>query len=67
MLMKEEIDEFLKNQNLPLDDRFYRPCSNIEIISRMINNLIHSYIAKNQEEKVRELKALQSVLLEWAI
>lgn len=67
MLMKEEIDEFLRNQNLPLDDRFYKPCSNVEVISRMINNLIHAYIAKNQEDKVRELKALQSILLEWNV
>lgn len=64
MLQKEEIDEFLKNQNLPLDERFYRPCSNEEMISRMLNNLIHSYIARNNEDKVRELRALQSVLLE---
>jgi regulator of sirC expression with transglutaminase-like and TPR domain len=67
MLMKEEIDEFLRNQNLPLDDRFYKPCSNVEVISRMINNLIHAYIAKNQEDKVRELKSLQSILLEWNV
>jgi regulator of sirC expression with transglutaminase-like and TPR domain len=67
MLMKEEIDEFLRNQNLPQDDRFYKPCSNVEVISRMINNLIHAYIAKNQEDKVRELKSLQSILLEWNV
>ena len=64
MLQKTEIDEFLKSQNLPQDDRFYRPCSNKDMISRMINNLIHSYIAKNQQEKVSELKTLQSILLE---
>ena len=67
MLMKEEIDEFLRNQNLPQDDRFYKPCSNVDMISRMINNLIHAYIAKNQEDKVRELKSLQSILLEWNV
>ncbi len=64
MLRKEEIDEFLANQNLPQDNRFYRPCSNQEMISRMLNNLIHSYISRNNEEKVRELRALQSILLE---
>ncbi|MFY7707724.1 MAG: transglutaminase family protein [Flavobacteriales bacterium] len=64
MLHKEEIDEFLANQNLPQDNRFYRPCSNQEMISRMLNNLIHSYISRNNEDKVRELRALQSILLE---
>jgi regulator of sirC expression with transglutaminase-like and TPR domain len=64
ILQKEEIDEFLKKHELPNDDRFYRPCSNREMISRMMNNLIHSYIAVNKDEKVRELRSLQSLLLE---
>ena len=67
MLMKEEIDEFLRTHDLPQDERFYKPCSNVDMISRMINNLIHTYIAKNQEDKVRELKSLQSILLEWTV
>jgi regulator of sirC expression with transglutaminase-like and TPR domain len=64
MLQKEEIDDFLKKHGLPEDERFYRPCSNMEMISRMLNNLIHSYIASNRDDKVRELRALQSLLLE---
>lgn len=64
ILQKEEIDEFLTKHELPKDDRFYRPCSNKEMISRMINNLIHSYIAMNKADKVRELRSLQSLLLE---
>jgi hypothetical protein len=31
---------------------------------RLMNSLIHSYIAMNREDKVRELRTLQSVLLE---
>jgi regulator of sirC expression with transglutaminase-like and TPR domain len=64
ILQKEEIDEFLQKQNLPQDERFYRPCSNMEMIARMLNNLIHAYIAASNDEKVRELRALQSLLLE---
>lgn len=64
MLMKEEIDEFLNNQSLPIKEMFYRPCSNVDIVSRMLNNLIHSYIGLNDQEKVRELRTLQSILLE---
>ena len=64
ILQKEEIDDFLDKQNLPKDDRFYRPCSNMEMISRMLNNLIHSYITSNNDEKVRELRTMQSLLLE---
>ncbi len=64
ILQQEEIDEFLEKQNLPRDDRFYRPCSNMEMIARMLNNLIHSYIAANNDDKVRELRTMQSLLLE---
>jgi len=64
ILQKEEIDEFLVKQNLPQDERFYQPCANMEVIARMLNNLIHSYIAASNDEKVRELRALQSLLLE---
>ncbi|MFN5621412.1 MAG: transglutaminase family protein [Flavobacteriales bacterium] len=64
ILQKEEIDDFLQKQNLPQDERFYRPCSNMEMIARMLNNLIHAYIAASNDDKVRELRALQSLLLE---
>lgn len=64
ILQKEEIDEFLDKQNLPKDERFYRPCSNMEMISRMLNNLIHAYIATNNDDKVRELRTMQSLILE---
>lgn len=64
ILQKEEIDEFLTKQNLPHDERFYLPCSNMEMIARMLNNLIHAYIAASNDDKVRELRALQSLLLE---
>lgn len=64
ILQKEEIDEFLDKQNLPKDERFYRPCSNMEMISRMLNNLIHAYISSNNDDKVRELRTMQSLILE---
>jgi regulator of sirC expression with transglutaminase-like and TPR domain len=64
ILQKEEIDEFLEKQNLPKDARFYRPCSNMEMISRMLNNLIHAYISSNNDDKVRELRTMQSLILE---
>jgi len=64
ILQKEEIDDFLQKQNLPQDERFYRPCPNMEMIARMLNNLIHAYIAASNDDKVRELRTLQSLLLE---
>lgn len=64
VLTQDDIDEFLQQHKLNPEERFYRPCSNVEIMVRLMNSLIHSYIAMNREDKVRELRTLQSVLLE---
>ncbi|MFN0033408.1 MAG: transglutaminase-like domain-containing protein [Flavobacteriales bacterium] len=64
ILHEEEIDDFLKKQNITGQSNFYRPCTPVEMISRMLNNLIHAYIALEKDEKVRELKALLSALTE---
>ena len=64
ILHHEEIENFLNKQQLPMDPRFFGPCEHTDMIARMINNLIHSYIAAGRDEKVRELRALQSLLLE---
>jgi regulator of sirC expression with transglutaminase-like and TPR domain len=64
VLTREDIDDFLIQQEISPEEHFYRPCSNQEIMVRLISSLIHSYIALNREDKVRELRALQSVLLE---
>jgi regulator of sirC expression with transglutaminase-like and TPR domain len=60
----EEVEAFLNKQQLPLDQRFFGPCEHTDMIARMINNLIHSYVAANRDDKVRELRAMLSLLLE---
>lgn len=64
ILHEAEIDDFLAKQNISPSPNFYRPCNHVEMISRMLNNLIHAYIAQEKDDKVRELKALLSALME---
>jgi regulator of sirC expression with transglutaminase-like and TPR domain len=64
ILDREEIEEFITSQHLPLDQRFFDPCSNSDVVTRNINALSHHYIAQNNADKVRELQVLLSVLLE---
>jgi regulator of sirC expression with transglutaminase-like and TPR domain len=64
ILNREEIEQFITSQHLPLDDRFFEPCSNADVVTRNINALSHHYIAQNNADKVRELQVLLSVLLE---
>jgi regulator of sirC expression with transglutaminase-like and TPR domain len=60
---KHDVDQFLRQLNLQPLPGFYAPCSNVEIIRRIIRNLISSYQNLGSAEKVEELKELQEILL----
>ena len=59
---KPEIDNYIAQLNIPATDRFYEPCSNVEIIQRVMRNLVVAFEKLNEEEKAKELKALLNVL-----
>ncbi|PYF76064.1 transglutaminase-like domain-containing protein [Pedobacter nutrimenti] len=59
---KHDVDQFLRQLNLEPQPGFYAPCSNIEIIRRVIRNLISAYENLGSAEKVEELKELQEIL-----
>jgi regulator of sirC expression with transglutaminase-like and TPR domain len=58
----KEIDAFLKQLNLEPLPVFYEPCSNLEIIKRLLRNLIGSYDKLGYPDKSQELKKLLAVL-----
>ena len=62
VLGKREIDYFLKQQKLEAKDSYYTPCSNIEIIRKLILNLIYSYEKLGYPEKVDNLKDLYTII-----
>lgn len=59
---QKDIDQFLKQLNLDPDNKYYLPCSNIEIVKRCVNNLIFSYEKLGYMEKLEELKILEKLL-----
>lgn len=59
---KHDVDQFLRQLNLDPLPGFYAPCSNVEIIKRVIRNLISAYENLGSTEKVEELKELQDIL-----
>jgi regulator of sirC expression with transglutaminase-like and TPR domain len=59
---KHDVDQFLRQLNLAPQPGFYSPCSNAEIIRRVIRNLISAYEKLGATEKVAELKQLQKIL-----
>ena len=60
---KHDVDQFLRQLNLDPQPGFYAPCSNVEIIRRVIRNLISAYENAGATEKVEELKELQEILV----
>lgn len=59
---QKDIDQFLKQLNLEPDNKYYLPCSNIEIVKRCINNLVYAYEKLGYMEKLDELKRLEKLL-----
>jgi regulator of sirC expression with transglutaminase-like and TPR domain len=59
---RAEIDVFLKQLKLEQLDIFYEPCSNNEIIKRLLRNLIGSYEKLGYPHKTNELKVLLNSL-----
>lgn len=55
---KGEIDNFLKQLEVEPAPLYYRPCSNVEIIQRNLNNLHYSYEQLGHMEKAGELLKL---------
>ncbi|MFN0292800.1 transglutaminase-like domain-containing protein [Pedobacter helvus] len=61
---KHDVDQFLRQLNLEPQPGFYAPCSNAEIVRRIIRNLISAYENLGAAEKVAELKQMQEILSE---
>lgn len=57
-----DIDSFIKQLKLEAETKYYLPCSNLDIIKRILNNLIFSFDKMGYAEKVQELKSLESQL-----
>lgn len=59
---EDEIDEFITSLNLPKNREYYEPCSNTNILRRMLTNLISAFQESGSAEKVNELIQLRSIL-----
>ena len=62
VLGRREIDYFLKQQKIEPKKSYYNPCSNIEIIKKLILNLIYSYEKLGYPEKVNDMKKLFNIV-----
>jgi regulator of sirC expression with transglutaminase-like and TPR domain len=61
---RRDVDQFLKQLNLKADKQFYEPCSNTDIIKRVLRNLISAYEHLGSAEKVAEINELLAIVEE---
>ena len=61
---RRDVDQFLKQLKLKSESQFYEPCSNVDIIRRVLRNLISSYDRLGTLDKVTELNELLEILIE---
>jgi regulator of sirC expression with transglutaminase-like and TPR domain len=59
---KREIDAFLTQLQIEKKEEYYLPCSNNQIIIRMINNMMIAYKAKGLQYKLDELNLLKNII-----
>ena len=59
---KQNVDEFIRQLKINPMDEFYLPCNNVEILKRVIRNLVSSYTRLEKQHKIVELSQLMEVL-----
>ena len=59
---KKEIDDYIDNLKLPQNEIYYEPCSHLEIVKRVLRNLVHAHEKLGHTEKVMEIKQLSQIL-----
>ena len=62
VLGRKEIEYFIQQQKLAIDKTYYTPCTNKDIVIRLINNLVLSYEKLGFNDKIERLKEILLVL-----
>jgi regulator of sirC expression with transglutaminase-like and TPR domain len=58
---KYEIEAFLRQMKVEPHGRYFQPCNNIEMIKRLLVNLMHSYNSSGNKVKSSELQILLNI------
>ncbi|MCW3804704.1 transglutaminase-like domain-containing protein [Plebeiibacterium marinum] len=63
VLGKREIEYFVKQQKLQFKPEYFLPCSNKEIIKRVLNNLMYAYESQGNDLKKNEILDLMRLFV----
>ena len=55
---KKDIDQYIDQMNLKRLDTFYQPCTNVDIVRRVLRNLTLAFEKNGDTERVREVEQI---------
>ena len=59
---RKEVELFIKQLKIEPQDFYYKPCSNLDIIRRLVNNLVYAYTKLGVPHKIKEMEVLLDIL-----
>ncbi|MFN4147491.1 MAG: transglutaminase-like domain-containing protein [Runella sp.] len=62
VFMRSDIEHYINQLNLKPNETFFQPCSNIDILKRVLRNLTLSFEKTGDSEKVKEVERMAMVL-----
>jgi regulator of sirC expression with transglutaminase-like and TPR domain len=62
VLGRKEIEHFIKQQKMEPRFSYFEPCSNLDIIRRVLNNLVLAYEHTGQLVKIEEIREMLAIM-----
>lgn len=62
MIGRQDVISYLKQLDLSLDDRYLLPCTNLDIITRVLHNLSTAYSNVGSEQKLKDIEYLLQIV-----
>lgn len=62
MFTRHEIDQYITQLKIKPEPSFYKPCTNQDIIRRLLQNLLFAFRTKGPEYRVPQLESLLNIL-----
>lgn len=62
VLSLSNLEQFVKQLNLELDPNYFIPCSNVDIVKRMLRNLLFSYGQNKDKKNEADVKQMLNIL-----
>ena len=62
VFMRSDIDHYIAQLNLKPNETFYQPCSNLDILKRVLRNLTLAFEKTGDADKVKEIERMAAIL-----